>query len=141
MEEKLNLTPPKVSWTQKIKEMLVSNMVTVFFIVLCAIGFLYSGLTFGFLLNDIITRMVRNSFLVLALLLPVMAGMGLNFAIVLGAMCAQAAVIYVTHWGIPGIPGIIVAVLLTTPLAIFLGYLTGKLFNRTKGQELSLIHI
>lgn len=136
MEDKLNLTPPKVSWTQKIKEMLVSNMVTVFFIVLCAIGFLYSGLTFGFLLNDIITRMVRNSFLVLALLLPVMAGMGLNFAIVLGAMCAQAAVIYVTHWGIPGIPGIIVAVLLTTPLAIFLGYLTGKLFNRTKGQEM-----
>ncbi|SMP44783.1 hypothetical protein [Anoxynatronum buryatiense] len=97
MEDNLKITPPKESWFQQAKQMLVSNMVTVFFIVLCAIGFYYSGLTVGFLLNDIITRMVRNSFLVLALLLPVMAGMGLNFAIVLGAMCAQAAVIYVTH--------------------------------------------
>ncbi|SMP44776.1 ABC transporter permease subunit [Anoxynatronum buryatiense] len=33
-------------------------------------------------------------------------------------------------------PGIVVSVLLTTPLAILLGYLTGKLFNRTKGQEM-----
>ena len=136
MDANIKITPPELSLMQKIKKALVHNMVTVFFIILCIIGFYYSGLTFGFLLNDIITRMVRNSFLVLALLLPVMAGMGLNFAIVLGAMCAQAAVIFVTHWGVVGMPGIGLTVVLTTPLAIGLGYLTGKLFNKTKGQEM-----
>jgi len=136
MDENIKITPPEMSMGQKIKKTLTHNMVTVFFIVLCIIGFYYSGLTFGFLLNDIVTRMVRNSFLVLALLLPVMAGMGLNFAIVLGAMCAQAAVIFVTHWGVVGLPGIGVTLLLTTPLAMLLGYLTGRLFNKAKGQEM-----
>lgn len=136
METNMKITPPELSFVQKVRKMLVHNMVTVFFIILCVIGFYYSGLTFGFLLNDIITRMVRNSFLVLALLLPVMAGMGLNFAIVLGAMCAQAAIIFVTHWGVTGMAGITLTAALTTPLAMGLGYLTGKLFNKTKGQEM-----
>lgn len=136
MDEKIKATPPELSLLEKTKKLLVQNMVTVFFFVLCFIGFMYSGLSFNFLLNEIIIRMVRNSFLVLALLLPVMAGMGLNFAIVLGAMCAQAAIIFVTHWGVVGMPGIGLTVLLTTPLAIGLGYLTGKLFNKTKGQEM-----
>lgn len=136
MDEKIKVTPPEMSMAQKVRKFLVHNMVTVFFVILCLIGYHYSGLTLGFLLDDIITRMVRNSFLVLALLLPVMAGMGLNFAIVLGAMCAQAGVIMVTHWEIPGMPGIALTVLLTTPLAMLLGYLTGRLFNKTKGQEM-----
>lgn len=136
MENEKNIIPPALTGPQKLKQFIVGNMVTILFVIICWIGFLYSGLTFSFLLDDVITRMVRNSFLVLALLLPVMAGMGLNFAIVLGAMCAQAAVIMVTHWGIPGMKGILLTVLLTTPLAILLGYLTGKLFNRTKGQEM-----
>ncbi|SFH99374.1 simple sugar transport system permease protein [Tindallia magadiensis] len=136
MENQKIVTPPEQSGAQKVKQFIVGNMVTILFVIICWIGFYYSGLTFSFLLDDVITRMVRNSFLVLALLLPVMAGMGLNFAIVLGAMCAQAAVIMVTHWEIPGMKGIFITVLLTTPLAILLGYLTGKLFNRTKGQEM-----
>lgn len=136
MDENIKITPPELSLGKKIKNVLTHNMVTVFFIILCLIGYYYSGLSFGFLFGDIVTRMIRNSFLVLALLLPVMAGMGLNFAIVLGAMCAQAAVIFVTHWGIAGLPGIGVTVLLTTPLAMLLGYLTGKLFNKAKGQEM-----
>ncbi len=136
MDANIRVTPPELSLVQKIKKSLVHNMVTVFFIILCVIGFYYSGLTFGFLINSIISRLVRNSFLVLALLLPVMAGMGLNFAIVLGAMCAQAAIIFVTHWGVVGMPGIGLTVILTTPLAMGLGYLTGKLFNKTKGQEM-----
>ena len=136
MEDNIRIIAPELGLVQKIRQFLVHNMVTVFFVILCFIGFMYSGLTFSFLLGDIITRMVRNSFLVLALLLPVMAGMGLNFAIVLGAMCAQAAVILVTHWEIPGMPGIGVTLLLATPLSVLLGYLTGRLFNRTKGQEM-----
>ena len=66
---------------------------------------LVAGLNFTFLLNEVITRLARNSLLVLSLLIPVTAGMGLNFGIVIGAMAGQASVIAVTYWGITGVRG------------------------------------
>ncbi|KAB3530465.1 ABC transporter permease [Alkaliphilus serpentinus] len=106
------------------------------FVIICYIGFYFSNLTFAFFINDLITRIARNSFLVLALIIPVLAGMGLNFAIVLGAMAGQVAIIMVTHWGIVGWQGFFLCVLISAPLAIIFGYLTGKLLNKTKGQEM-----
>lgn len=127
---------PKVDLKERIKDLLTNNIVTVVFVILCFIGFQASGLTFSFYLNDIITRIARNAFLVLALIIPVLAGMGLNFAVVLGAMAGQTAIIAVTHWGILGWKGILLCALIAAPLAIVLGYLTGKLLNKTKGQEM-----
>jgi simple sugar transport system permease protein len=65
-----------------------------------------------------------------------MAGMGLNFAIVLGAMAGQGAIIFVTHWGIAGMNGILLSVLICTPIAILLGWMTGRLLNRARGKEM-----
>lgn len=121
---------------RRFKAFLVDNMVTVMFVVICVLGWWLSGLTIPFVVNDLIGRLARNSLLVLALLIPVMAGMGLNFAITLGAMSAQFAAITVTHWKIGGVQGFIVAVVLSTPIAAFIGILTGKLLNRTRGQEM-----
>lgn len=118
------------------RSFLVRNMVTIMFLVLSAVGYKLSGMTPFLFLMDIVARLSRNAFLVLALIVPVMAGMGLNFSIVLGAMAAQAIVIFVTHWGFAGLPGILLSMALVTPLAAILGYLTGSLFNRTKGQEM-----
>ncbi|MGI6642247.1 MAG: ABC transporter permease subunit [Limnochordia bacterium] len=118
------------------RSFLVRNMVTIMFLVLSAVGYKLSGMTPFLFLMDIVARLSRNAFLVLALIIPVMAGMGLNFSIVLGAMAAQAIVIFVTHWGFAGLPGILLSMALVTPLAAILGYLTGSLFNRTKGQEM-----
>ncbi|HBG14682.1 MAG TPA: ABC transporter permease, partial [Synergistaceae bacterium] len=67
------------------KYYLRKNIVPLFFIVLCVFGGYYSGLSLPFLINEIITRMARNSFLVISLIIPILAGMGLNFGIVLGA--------------------------------------------------------
>lgn len=120
----------------KVKRFLVKNMVTIMFIVLSYIGFHYSGLSVPFFMSELITRFARNGFLVLALIIPVMAGMGLNFAIVLGAMAGQVGIIMVAHWGVSGVPGVMLSVLLATPVALLLGYLTGKLLNKTKGQEM-----
>ncbi|HCQ90417.1 MAG TPA: ABC transporter permease, partial [Clostridium sp.] len=51
-------------------------------------------------------------------------------------MAAQIAIIAVTHWEISGLGGFMLCVLLSTPLAIIFGYLTGVLLNKTKGQEM-----
>lgn len=119
-----------------LRSFVIRNMVTIMFLALSAVGYKLSGMTPFLFLMDIVARITRNAFLVLALIIPVMAGMGLNFSIVLGAMAAQAVVIFVTHWGVSGLPGILLAMALVTPLAALLGYLTGTLFNRTKGQEM-----
>ena len=64
---------------------------------------------------EIVKRMARNSFLVLSLIIPVAAGMGLNFGIVLGALAGQIALILSTHWEWSGIGGLVLTALLATP--------------------------
>ena len=124
------------SFSNKVKDGIFNNMVTILFVVLCIIGIKLSGQSISFVLTELVLRIARNSFLVLSLIIPVMAGMGLNFGIVIGAMAAQIAIIAVTHWGISGFGGFMLCVLLSTPLAIIFGYLTGALLNKTKGQEM-----
>lgn len=84
----------------------------------------------------VLLRLFRNIILVLSLIVPVWAGMGLNFSIVVGAMSAQAGLIIALNYEVMGIAGIVVAFLASVPIAVLLGILTGKLFNRTKGQEM-----
>ena len=38
--------------------------------------------------------------------------------------------------GISGLPGFLVAMLMTMPIAAFFGFLIGKLMNKMKGQEM-----
>ena len=119
-----------------VMEALRRNVVPLLFTVLCVVGAYYSGLTLPFLINEIIVRMARNSFLVISLIIPILVGMGLNFGIVLGAMAGQFAFIATANWEIGGFVGLILTVILSIPLAILFGWLTGKLFNNSKGKEM-----
>ena len=124
------------SMGSNIKKILFDNSVTFIFIVLCLAGVYLSKQPIPFIANELIQRITRNSFLVLSLIIPVLAGMGLNFGIVLGAMAGQIAIIAVTHFKIGGIAGFGLAALLTIPIALLFGYFTAKLLNKTKGQEM-----
>ncbi len=118
------------------KRSLQRNIVPLVFLVLCTIGFRYSGLSWMFFANDLMTRLARNSFLVISLIIPVLAGMGLNFGIVLGAMAGQfAAFITVVH-NMTGLTGFLAACAMSVPFAILFGWLTGVLFNNAKGKEM-----
>ncbi len=121
---------------KNIKEFLLNNIVTEIFIVLCTAAIILSDQTTSFLLEQIVVRFFRNGVLVLSLIIPVLAGLGLNFGIVLGAMSAQTAAIIITYWNFEGIGAIFLMILLSTPISVFLGILIGKLFNKTKGQEM-----
>ena len=57
--------------------------------------------------------MARNSFLVLSLIIPVIAGMGLNFGIVMGAMAGQIALVAITYWDIQGLGGFLLAAVIS----------------------------
>ncbi|MDY0235434.1 MAG: ABC transporter permease [Gudongella sp.] len=118
------------------RKLLTSSVVPLMFIVISIIAIPLSRFSGVYLLDQIITRLVRNSFLVLALLLPIMAGMGINFGMVLGAMAGQIGLIFITDWGIGGAPGLLLAAVLATPIAILLGYFAGGVLNRAKGREM-----
>ena len=120
----------------KLRLFLIENAVVILFIVLIAIAIPISGLPRQFLLQEILMRLGRNSFLVIALLLPIMAGMGLNFGMVLGAMAGQIGLIFITDWGIVGIPGVLLAMIISLPISISLGWLCGSIMNLAKGREM-----
>jgi simple sugar transport system permease protein len=127
----------EITYKERIwKYYLRKNVVPIFFVVLCVFGGYYSGLSLPFLINEIITRMARNSFLVISLIIPILAGMGLNFGIVLGAMAGQFGYIATANFQMAGFSGFAVTTLISIPLSILFGWLTGKLFNQAKGKEM-----
>lgn len=121
---------------KKIQDLIFQNKVVILFIFLCVGATIASKQPLTFVLPELFTRISRNTFTVLSLLIPVMAGMGMNFGIVIGAMAAQIAIFLTTYWGLTGISGFLITVAVSTPFAIFFGYLVGKLFNHMKGAEM-----
>ena len=111
-------------------------IVPLIFSVICIIGSFFTGRSFNFLINEMIIRLARNSLLVLSLITPVITGMGLNFAIVLGAMAGQVALIIIANYAIEGGLGLLLSFVISTPIAVVFGYLVGKLFNKARGREM-----
>ncbi len=118
-----------------------NNTVPLMFVVICAVFIPLSGFSPGYLLNEIVTRMGRNIFLILSLLIPIVAGMGLNFGMTLGAMAGQIGLILVADWQIWGIPGLVLAMIISIPISIGLGLLCGSLLNKAKGREMITSYI
>ena len=110
--------------------------VPVLFALLCVFGIIAARITPEFLVREMLVRFSRNAMLVLSLLIPILAGLGLNFGIVLGAMAGQIAAIFVTYWGVTGVAGFGLASLIAAPVGIVFGIATGWLFNRARGREM-----
>ena len=118
------------------KSKLSRSAVPILFIIIIAIGLWIAKPPLGYVTSEIGKRMVRNTFLVLSLIIPIIAGMGINFGIPLGAMSGQIGLIFAQDWGITGPAGIVVAVLIGTPIAILLGKFSGHVLNRARGREM-----
>ena len=83
---------------EKIQHFLISNAVPIIFILMSAIAIPLSGFSATYLVQEMLIRLARNSFLVLSLIIPIVAGMGLNFGMVLGAMAGQIGLILVADY-------------------------------------------
>jgi simple sugar transport system permease protein len=114
----------------------MENAVVIIFLLITVLAVKPSGLSLTYIIQEMLTRLGRNSFLVLALLLPIYAGMGLNFGMTLGAMAGQIGLIFAINWNVMGVPGIIFAALIGTPISIFMGWICGVVLNKAKGREM-----
>ena len=119
-----------------IRRILRDNAVTIMFIVLSVVCVFLSGMRLTAISYELMGRIARNAFLILALIIPIVAGMGINFAITIGAMAAQIAILLTLNWKVPGIGGFLLACGITIPLAGIFGLLVGTLLNKMKGQEM-----
>ena len=123
-----------------VSAVLRSNAVMIMFVVLCIVCLYFSSYTIPYVMYELFGRLSRNAFIVLALILPIVAGMGINFAVTIGAMAAQISALWVIEWNVAGrfgsLAAFAAAMLMTVPIAAFFGYLIGKLLNKMKGQEM-----
>ena len=118
------------------REILRNNAVTIMFVLLCLVCLIFSGQTVPYVMYELFGRLSRNAFIVLALIIPIVAGMGINFAVTIGAMAAQISALWVIEWGVSGLSGFTLATVMTLPIAALFGFLIGKLLNKMKGQEM-----
>ncbi len=134
--------PAKERGTGKsVGSFLAGNSVPIMFILICSVCIPVSGFSVPYLLNEIMSRLGRNAFLILSLLIPIMAGMGLNFGMTLGAMAGEIALIFVSDWQIWGIPGMVLAMIISIPISTLLGLFCGKILNMAKGREMITSYI
>ena len=121
------------------KNPLIENLkkyaVTYLFIAMSVFFIIVSKLDMNYVCSQLLLRLNRNAFIVLALIIPIIAGMGINFAITIGAMAAQIGLLLTINWNITGVAGLLTAAAITLPLAMFFGFLIGRLLNKMKGQE------
>lgn len=119
-----------------IRRVIARNLVPLGFLGLSACLIFAAGLDLARVSADVLERFFRNVFLVISLVIPIVAGLGLNFGIVLGAMAGQVGLMIVQNGKIAGLGGIATAIACSIPLAMLLGWLTGLLFNKTRGREM-----
>ena len=134
----MSTTPAPADKTPRFQPLAVVGRfgVPLLFAALCLFGIIAAHITPEFLLRELLVRFGRNAILVLSLLIPILAGLGLNFGIVVGAMAGQIGAILVTYFKIKGLAGFALAALIATPVAVLFGVATGWLFNRAKGREM-----
>ncbi|MDQ7778724.1 MAG: ABC transporter permease [Planctomycetota bacterium] len=127
---------PAVSRARRTLAVLEANVIPIFFFAICSVGVYYSGISWSYIANDLVGRLARDLVLVLALVVPVVAGLGLNFAVVLGAMAGQVGLIVVVNHGVHGLRGLLIAAAVALPIALIAGIVTGRLFNKARGREM-----
>ena len=129
------------STAENMRLFLIRNAVPLVFLAVSAVAIPMSQFSASYLIQEMFIRVSRNAFLVLALLIPIMAGMGLNFGMVLGAMAGQIGLIFVCDWNVVGVQGMILAAIISTPLAMLFGWMCGAVLNKAQGREMVTSYI
>lgn len=126
---------------KKINSFVKKNIVPISFALLCTVCVPVSGFSVTYMVNEVMTRLTRNAFLILSLLIPIEAGMGLNFGMTLGAMAGEIAIILVSDWQIWGISAMILSCIISVPISVLLGWFAGKMLNLAKSREMVTSYI
>jgi simple sugar transport system permease protein len=113
-----------------------ANLVPILFAAVCAAGIAASSHSTGFFAREVLERSLRNAFIVLSLVIPIVAGLGLNFGIVLGAMAGEVGIIVAENCEVAGLPGLGAAAAISIPISVAVGWAVGRCMNAARGREM-----
>ncbi len=113
-----------------------NNMVPAVILVLGILSFKLSGVSGSYLAAEVYTRFIRNILFTLALILPITCGMGINFAIVVGAISAQMAMVLSVDFMLEGIPALLFVTGASVVFSVIFGSMVAALLNRARGKEM-----
>lgn len=112
------------------------NTVPIAIFILALISFQLADVSFKYLASEVYTRFIRNTLFVMALVLPIICGMGINFAIVVGAVSAQMAIVFSIDLMLEGAAALIFTVIVSIVLSVVFGLMVAALLNRARGREM-----
>ena len=112
-------------------------LIAVFLVVLFVMA-PFVGVPVDAALSDTLVRFGMNGVLVLAMVPMVQSGCGLNFGLPLGIIAGLLGAVTSVELEAKGIPGVLTAMLIATPIAVVLGWGYGLLLNKIKGGEMMI---
>ena len=89
-------------------------------------------------ISDTLVRFGMNGVMVLAMVPMIQSGCGLNFGLPLGIISGLLGAVTSVQLDLHGLPGILGAMMIATPIAIVLGWGYGLLLNKVKGEEMMI---
>ncbi len=132
----------KTNVTSKFKEMIESfglpRIIIAGFLLLLFIMAPVVGSDLPTQISNTINRFSWNAILVLAMVPMVHSGCGLNFGLPLGIISGLLGATLSIELGFTGGFSFVMAIIISTPFAIILGYFYGWLLNKIKGGEMMI---
>lgn len=111
-------------------------VLAVFIIMVCMLEPLGIGL--GSTLSGVITRVGMNGVLILAMMISVYCGAGLNFGLPIGIVCGLLGGSLAVEWNMTGLGGFVVACLISIPFGMIAGYAYGVVLTKIRGSEMTI---
>ncbi len=88
------------------------------------------------IVSNMFTHISMNAFFVLAMLVTVRTGTGLNFGLPLGIIAGMLAGVLTLEWELTGWGGVLAAMGLALVFGAAVGWIYGAIINRVKGSEM-----
>ncbi|WZL74497.1 ABC transporter permease [Clostridiaceae bacterium 35-E11] len=110
-------------------------IITSFFVFLCFLAFVLN-LPVDILFKDTLVRMGMNGVLVLAMVPAILSGIGPNFGLPLGIVCGLLGGLISIELDLIGGYAFFMAILISIPFAVIVGWMYGLLLNGVKGSEM-----
>lgn len=119
-----------------IKKMGLPRLIIIAFFIFLWVVATVQKLQVPALMTDSLTRIGMNAILVLAMVPAIRSGIGLNFALPLGIVCGIFGGILAIEFELQGMLGFGLALIVSIPLSIIIGYIYGIMLNKIKGSEM-----
>ena len=116
----------------------VSKLVVLGFLLVLMLSVFPLGINPGMIYADCLVRVGMNGFLVLAMMISIVCGAGLNFGLPIGILCGLFGGSIAVQFDWSGLGGFWGACLVSIPVAIIAGYLYALLLNHVKGSEMTV---